>query len=110
MDINGSLTTSAVYNEEAPTNRLNLDERRLLWKCDLRILPILFCSLVMSFLGKRSDDVHSWKTRLSANRLDRVNIGNAKIQGLEEDLHMKGHDYNVALFVLFIPLVSYSFS
>ena len=109
MDIKGSVTTSVVDNEGASTNRLSLDEKRLLWKCDLRILPILFCSLVMSFLGELSDDVHCWKMPLSANRTDRVNIGNAKIQGLEEDLHLKNHDYNVALFVLFIPLVSAPF-
>jgi len=33
--------------------------------------------------------------------LDRTNIGNARLAGLEEDLHMKGLDYNVALAVFF---------
>lgn len=27
--------------------------------------------------------------------------GNAKIQGMVEELHMTGHDYNIALFVFF---------
>lgn len=31
--------------------------------------------------------------------------GNAKIQGMEEDLHMTGHDYNIALFAFFIPYI-----
>ncbi|KAI9739736.1 MAG: hypothetical protein M1834_006455 [Cirrosporium novae-zelandiae] len=37
--------------------------------------------------------------------LDRINIGNARIQGLEKDLHMKGRDYNMAIFLLFIPVI-----
>jgi sugar phosphate permease len=34
--------------------------------------------------------------------LDRANIGNARLAGLEKDLHMRGHDYNIALSVFFI--------
>ena len=59
-------------------------ERRVLIKCDLHVLPILFLLFLVSFL-------------------DRVNIGNAKIQGLEASLHMVGNQYNIALFVFYIP-------
>jgi MFS family permease len=31
--------------------------------------------------------------------------GNAKIQGLTEDLHMENIDYNIALFVFFVPYI-----
>ncbi|KFY44871.1 hypothetical protein V494_01269 [Pseudogymnoascus sp. VKM F-4513 (FW-928)] len=64
--------------------------RKLIWKLDLHLLPPLwalwFCSLI-----------------------DRVNIGNAKIQGLEKDLHMnpKSNQFNVALVVIFIGLVGF---
>lgn len=37
--------------------------------------------------------------------LDRVNIGNAVIQGLPEDLALVGHQFNVALLILFIPFI-----
>ncbi|KAJ5332394.1 uncharacterized protein N7506_006177 [Penicillium brevicompactum] len=37
--------------------------------------------------------------------LDRINIGNARLQGLEKDLGMEGHDYNIALFIFFIPYI-----
>jgi MFS family permease len=37
--------------------------------------------------------------------LDRVNIGNAKIQGLTKDLHMSGTQYNVASMILFVPYI-----
>ena len=63
-------------------------EKNLLRKCDLRILPILFLVNLLIFV-------------------DRVNIGNARIQGLEKDLHMnpKSNEFNVALFVFFVPYV-----
>ncbi|KAF2177930.1 MFS general substrate transporter [Zopfia rhizophila CBS 207.26] len=61
-------------------------EKKLLWKCDLHVLPPLFVLFLLAFL-------------------DRTNIGNARIQGLTEDLHMRGNDYNVALFVFFIPYI-----
>ena len=61
-------------------------ERRILMKCDLRILPILFLLFLVSFV-------------------DRTNIGNAKIEGLERSLNMVGNQYNIALFVFNIPYV-----
>ncbi|KAJ4396026.1 hypothetical protein N0V93_000242 [Gnomoniopsis smithogilvyi] len=57
-------------------------EKRLRWKCDRHVLPCITLLFFLSFL-------------------DRTNIGNAKIQGMIEELHMTGHDYNIALFVFF---------
>lgn len=37
--------------------------------------------------------------------LDKTNIGNAKIEGLVEDLGMTGVQYNVAVSIFFIPFV-----
>lgn len=34
-----------------------------------------------------------------------TSAGNAKIQGLTDDLNMKKQDYNIALFVFFIPYI-----
>lgn len=39
------------------------------------------------------------------SHLDRANIGNAKIEGLLEDLEMGGMQYNIALSLFFIPYV-----
>ena len=61
-------------------------EKKLLWKCDLHVVPVISLLYMLAFL-------------------DRINIGNARIQGLEVDLHMRGSDYNVALFVFFIPYI-----
>jgi len=60
--------------------------KRLTWKCDLHVVPPLFVLFLLAFL-------------------DRTNIGNAKIQGLEASLSMEGQDYNIALFTFFIPYI-----
>ena len=55
-------------------------ERRLLLRLDFRVLPILWLLYLVSFV-------------------DRSNIGNAKIQGMDEELQLTGQRYNIALFV-----------
>lgn len=37
--------------------------------------------------------------------LDRANLGNAKIEGLEKDLDMSGNNYNVANMLFFVPYI-----
>lgn len=59
-------------------------EKKVVWKCDLYVVPILSFLMCLGFL-------------------DRINIGNARLQGLEKDLGMSGHDFNIALFIFFIP-------
>jgi fucose permease len=61
-------------------------EKRLLWKLDIHVVPILMFLFLLAFL-------------------DRINIGNARLQGLEKDLNMKNRDYNLALFIFFIPYI-----
>ncbi|KAI1384363.1 MFS general substrate transporter [Hypoxylon trugodes] len=61
-------------------------ERRLVRKIDFYVWPILFVIYVMSFL-------------------DRINISNARIQGMTEDLNLYGSRFNIALFVYFVPYI-----
>lgn len=62
-------------------------EKKLVRKCDIRVLPMLFLFFFLAFL-------------------DRTNIGNAKIQGMIKDLDMTGpSDYNIALFIFFVPYI-----
>jgi hypothetical protein len=56
-----------------------------MWKVDMWIIPWLSFLYLLSFL-------------------DRTNIGNARLAGLEDDLGMGGHDYNNALTVFFVSL------
>lgn len=64
---------------EATETFSNSEYRKLIWKLDLRLLPPLFALWFISLI-------------------DRVNIGAARIQGLEGDLGIdpKGNRFNVA--------------
>ncbi|KAL5624329.1 hypothetical protein BROUX41_004389 [Berkeleyomyces rouxiae] len=61
-------------------------ERALVWKFDLRLLPVLAVMYLF-------------------NSLDKSNLGNAKTNGLERDLHLHGTQYNTILSVFFVPYV-----
>ncbi|KAL3425445.1 high-affinity nicotinic acid transporter [Phlyctema vagabunda] len=61
--------------------------RKLLRKMDRHLVPFLAVLYLLSFL-------------------DRTNIGNARLFGLEADLGMEGLDYNIALAVFFPPYVA----
>ncbi|KAH7151667.1 putative MFS transporter [Dactylonectria estremocensis] len=61
-------------------------ERRIVWKFDLRILPLLAVMYLF-------------------NSLDKSNMGNAKTAGLVDDLGLVGNQYNILLSVFFIPYV-----
>ncbi|KAE8368275.1 major facilitator superfamily domain-containing protein [Aspergillus caelatus] len=74
------------FPSETPDRSDRDAEKRLLRKCDLHVVPILTLLFMFAFL-------------------DRINIGNARLMGLEDDLGMSGHQYNIALFVFFIPYI-----
>ncbi|KAJ5427289.1 Major facilitator superfamily domain general substrate transporter [Penicillium sp. CMV-2018d] len=61
-------------------------DRKLLWQLDMRLVPWLSLLYLVSFL-------------------DRTNIGNAKLVGLQTDLNMTNAQYNATLTIFF---VSYS--
>lgn len=63
-----------------------INEKALLRKIDLRVVPILFLVYLAAFL-------------------DRVNIANALTLGLPKDLHLKGNQSNIALTIFFVPYV-----
>jgi hypothetical protein len=85
-----SPTLDAAANEVGSSNSSEsidpIAEKKLLLKCDLHVVPILFVLFLLAFL-------------------DRINIGNARLQGLEDDLGMDGLDFNIALFIFFIPYI-----
>lgn len=73
-----SCSSSAVVNPEL--------ERRVWWKLDLWILPVVTMFYLLSFL-------------------DRTNLGNARVAGLQRDLHLTNHQYSIALTVTYIPYI-----
>ncbi|ROT38290.1 MFS general substrate transporter [Sodiomyces alkalinus F11] len=66
----------------------HLDEKKVLRKMDMRLIPMLALLYLLSFL-------------------DRGNIGNAKIEGLQEDLNMTDDQYNWCLTVFFFTYAAF---
>ncbi|KAM0255629.1 hypothetical protein ACHAQJ_005554 [Trichoderma viride] len=66
----------------------DVDEKKVLRKMDIRLLPMLAALYLLSFL-------------------DRGNIGNAKIEGLQEDLNMTPGQYNWCLTVFFFTYAAF---
>ncbi|KAF3480806.1 high-affinity nicotinic acid transporter [Arthroderma uncinatum] len=94
---------SAVVNERAPASddaevevdgideiRRSVESysaeetKRILRKVDYRLIPLLTLLYLLAFI-------------------DRGNIANAKIAGLERDLRLHGSQYNIALTLFFVP-------
>ncbi|KAF2114504.1 major facilitator superfamily domain-containing protein [Lophiotrema nucula] len=77
--------------EEGETHHLPTyeHEKALALKFDLRILPML----ALMYL---------------CNALDKGNLGNAKTNGLEHDLHFKSNQYNIILSVFYVPYVIFA--
>ncbi|KAF9888592.1 hypothetical protein FE257_008524 [Aspergillus nanangensis] len=71
-----SATTVPTYDEAAT--------KKVLRKIDVRLLPVLTLLYIFAFL-------------------DRSNIGNAKIAGMNDTLGLTGAQYNMALTVFFFP-------
>ncbi|EMC98125.1 hypothetical protein BAUCODRAFT_413899 [Baudoinia panamericana UAMH 10762] len=66
----------------------HLDIKKILRKVDMRLIPMLTTLYLLSFL-------------------DRGNIGNAKIEGLAEDLHLKPWQYNMCLTAFFLTYCAF---
>lgn len=95
-------------NPNAPPAPFSAAQTKLLlWKLDWNIVPFLallylyVVTILLGLLGKHTDFS-------SLSFLDRSNIGNAKLFGLQQSLHMptegpKAIEYNAAL-AIFFPL------
>ncbi|ETW78660.1 major facilitator superfamily [Heterobasidion irregulare TC 32-1] len=73
---------SPLYNAHIDVS--GIDERKLMRKIDLRLIPWLSLLYLLSFL-------------------DRTSIGNAKLYGLEKDLHITDKQYLISLTIFFFP-------
>ncbi|KAK2594489.1 High-affinity nicotinic acid transporter [Conoideocrella luteorostrata] len=72
--------------EEDVTCPSHTTEKRLMMKIDLHVIPFLCVMYLLAFL-------------------DRVNIANAKIYNLVQDLHMQPSQFNTAIVIFFVPYV-----
>lgn len=74
---------SDCYFEKPQDDWSDVDEKQVLKKIDWHLLPLVSVLYLLAYL-------------------DRGNIGNAKIEGLAEDLNIDGNQYNICLTVFFI--------
>ncbi len=79
---NGVLT-----NNQEEDDWSDIDEKKVLRKIDRNLLPLISVLYLLAYL-------------------DRGNIGNAKIEGLVEDLGLSTNEYNLCLTIFFL---TYSF-
>ncbi|OAL73143.1 hypothetical protein A7D00_2916 [Trichophyton violaceum] len=90
LDNDKSPTSDDVERDEADEVRRSVqayspeEAKRILRKVDYRLIPLLTLLYLLAFI-------------------DRGNIANAKIAGLERDLHLVGYQYNIALTLFFVP-------
>ena len=75
-----SLRSSVKWNR---TDKHRGQDRKLLWKLDLRLIPWLSLLYLVSFL-------------------DRTNIGNARLLGLQKSLHITNGQYAACLTIFFV--------
>ncbi|QRW08134.1 major facilitator superfamily transporter [Ceratobasidium sp. AG-Ba] len=70
------------------------EEKRLIRKLDWRILPVVIILYLANFMHITD--------RVTSNAVDRTNVGNAKVAGLEKDIGLVGYQYNIGLSIFYI--------
>ncbi|KAL0961234.1 hypothetical protein HGRIS_006200 [Hohenbuehelia grisea] len=73
--------TSSIHGAEAA-----VFEKRVWWKLDLSVLGVITMFYLLSWL-------------------DRTNLGNARVAGLQKDLKLTNDQYSIALTVTFVPYI-----
>lgn len=71
---------------EALAASMGINHKKLMWKLDMWVVPPFMLFYFLCFL-------------------DRVNISNAKIYGMNESLHLSSNQFSVALTVFFVPYI-----
>jgi hypothetical protein len=87
MTYDPDLAHSAAFSDAENTlETSHINERKLMTKIDIRVIPVLSVLYLMAFL-------------------DRTNIANAAVFDLREDLNLGGLEYNTALVIFFVPYI-----
>ncbi|CAE7074268.1 unnamed protein product [Rhizoctonia solani] len=80
------ITTDSSVASESRRSEFETLHRRATLKIDLIVIPILTMFYLLSFL-------------------DRANIGNARVAGLQKDLHMTNKQYSTVLTITYVPYI-----
>ncbi|KAK8044079.1 hypothetical protein PG993_004103 [Apiospora rasikravindrae] len=82
QNLSGLSPEDAAFLQNYPEDK----RKKVIRKVDIRLIPMLLFLYLITYL-------------------DKTNIGNAKIEGLLESLHITGDQYNMALSIFFIPYI-----
>jgi len=77
----------SLENDQQSIEWSDVDEKRIRNKMDMRIVPTVFILYILCFI-------------------DRANIGNARIQGMREELNLVGFRFNWALTIFYISYIA----
>lgn len=105
MDMDKADSSAELPDElsSGPTLDEEKIERSLIQKIDLHILPFVVLLYLFSFLDRGTRSEIGYLTHpLEIAHGNPVNIGNARLYGLEEDLGLVGNQYQVAVSILFV--------
>jgi MFS family permease len=97
----GAMAQDSPVSHASSTAEASFDraaERRLLRKLDVRIMPVLWILYLVNFIDRYVPTATSM-TGTIIDVLFRANIGNAKIQGMEKELHLIGQRFNICAWV-----------
>ncbi|KAL2796581.1 hypothetical protein BJX66DRAFT_335822 [Aspergillus keveii] len=76
-----------LFVEDVPTEAERKLDRETLRRLDLVLMPM---TLILYLLA--------W--------LDRANVGNARVAGLDRDLNLSDHQYKIAITVTYVPYIA----
>ncbi|CCG91119.1 Hypothetical protein PCPN_1754 [Pediococcus pentosaceus IE-3] len=75
---------------EKMATEMGINHKKLMMKIDFYVVPPFILLYFLAFL-------------------DRVNISNAKVYGMEDELGLHGNQFNTALTIFFVPYVFFEF-
>lgn len=81
-------------------------KKKVLRKIDVRLIPLLTLLYLFAFIDRAN--IGTKKLPISfrmINETDYQPLGNAKIEGLTEDLKLTDDQYNTCLSIFFVPYV-----
>jgi hypothetical protein len=73
-----------------PIREKSKQEKRLLLKMDLSIVPLLACSFFIAYMVR---PLFPFSSKTANFKKDRNNLGNARIMGMQEDLHLSDEQF-----------------
>lgn len=104
---NGSSEAPSVVSDELFANPTGINEKALVRRLDLKLLPPLTLLYLLSFLDRSNGQSPVFICPfVEGGVLILMAVGNAKLEGLATDLHITGNQYLFTLTIYFIGYVS----